>query len=39
MRAGLSLAEQAGDAGTMDLLAKRLQDHQKAGWMLRSLLR
>jgi len=39
VRAGLSLAEQAGDAGTMDLLAKRLQDHQKAGWMLRSLLR
>jgi starvation-inducible DNA-binding protein len=35
----LDLADAQGDIGTVDLLTKRLQAHQKAAWMLRSLLR
>lgn len=31
-------AEGAGDQVTMDLLAERMQRHEKAAWMLRSLL-
>ena len=32
------LAEKAGDQASMDLLTQRLQVHEKAAWMLRSLL-
>jgi starvation-inducible DNA-binding protein len=31
-------AEKAGDQGTMDLLAQRMQVHEKSAWMLRALL-
>jgi starvation-inducible DNA-binding protein len=33
-----STAEEAGDQVTMDLLAERMQVHEKQAWMLRSLL-
>ncbi|MCC6238550.1 MAG: DNA starvation/stationary phase protection protein [Dehalococcoidia bacterium] len=32
------LAEQVSDQATMDLLTQRMQSHEKAAWMLRSLL-
>ena len=31
-------SEEAGDQVTMDLLAERMQVHEKQAWMLRSLL-
>jgi starvation-inducible DNA-binding protein len=31
-------SEAAGDQVTMDLLAERMQKHEKTAWMLRSLL-
>mgnify|MGYP003442161267 FL=1 len=34
----LPLAVTANDQVTMDLLTKRLQIHEKIGWMLRSLI-
>jgi starvation-inducible DNA-binding protein len=34
----LAMAESAGDEATADLLADRMQAHEKAAWMLRSLL-
>ncbi|MCO5095583.1 MAG: DNA starvation/stationary phase protection protein [Xanthomonadaceae bacterium] len=34
----LATASQAGDEPTVDLLTQRLQAHEKAAWMLRSLL-
>jgi starvation-inducible DNA-binding protein len=37
-RAAFPAAEQAGDQATMDLLTQRMQVHEKAAWMLRSLL-
>jgi starvation-inducible DNA-binding protein len=37
-RAAFPAAEQAGDQATIDLLTRRLQVHEKAAWMLRSLL-
>ena len=37
-REALPAAEQADDQPTLDLLAQRLQAHEKAAWMLRSIL-
>lgn len=37
-RAGFSAAAKASDEATADLLTQRLQVHEKAAWMLRSLL-
>lgn len=37
-RAGLSTAEEAGDAASADLLTVRIQTHEKTAWMLRALL-
>ena len=37
-RAAFPAAEQAGDQASMDLLTGRMQVHEKAAWMLRSLL-
>ena len=37
-RAAFPAAEQAGDQATIDLLTRRMQVHEKAAWMLRSLL-
>ena len=37
-REAFPVAEDAGDQATMDLLTQRLQVHEKAAWMLRSLL-
>jgi starvation-inducible DNA-binding protein len=37
-RAVFALADKAGDQVTMDLLTERMQIHEKAAWMLRSLL-
>ena len=37
LRAVITQAEEAGDQGTADLLTARLQEHEKAAWMLRSL--
>lgn len=36
-REGLSVAEEAGDAASADLLTVRIQTHEKTAWMLRSL--
>lgn len=36
-RAGLAIAEKAGDAATADLLTVRIQAHEKTAWMLRSM--
>lgn len=38
LRRGVSLADHAGDAVTVDLLTQRLQVHEKTGWMLSSLM-
>jgi starvation-inducible DNA-binding protein len=37
-RSVVTVAENAGDAPTADLLTQRLQVHEKTAWMLRSLL-
>jgi starvation-inducible DNA-binding protein len=37
-RTVFSTAEEAGDQVTMDMLAERMQVHEKQAWMLRSLL-
>jgi starvation-inducible DNA-binding protein len=37
-RALATLAAKAGDHGTADLVTKRIETHEKAAWMLRSLL-
>lgn len=37
-RTVFKIAEDAADQATMDLLTQRLQLHEKAAWMLRSLL-
>jgi len=37
-RSAFSTVERAGDDASVDLLAKRLRDHEKAAWMLRSFL-
>jgi starvation-inducible DNA-binding protein len=37
-RSVLPVAEKADDQPTVDLLTQRLQTHEKAAWMLRSLL-
>jgi starvation-inducible DNA-binding protein len=37
-RSVITIAENAGDAPTADLLTERLQVHEKTAWMLRSLL-
>ena len=36
-RNGLSIAEEAGDAASADLLTVRIQTHEKTAWMLRAL--
>ena len=36
-RDGLSIAEEAGDAASADLLTVRIQIHEKTAWMLRSM--
>ena len=36
-REGLSVAEEAGDAASADLLTVRIQTHEKTAWMLRSM--
>jgi starvation-inducible DNA-binding protein len=36
-RKGLSIAEEAGDAASADLLTVRIQIHEKTAWMLRAL--
>jgi len=36
-RTGLSIAEEAGDAASADLLTVRIQTHEKTAWMLRAL--
>ena len=36
-RQGLSIAEEAGDAASADLLTVRIQTHEKTAWMLRAL--
>jgi len=36
-REGLSIAEEAGDAASADLLTVRIQTHEKTAWMLRSM--
>lgn len=38
LRAANDVAEQAGDAGTLDLLGARIREHEKTVWMLRSFL-
>lgn len=38
LRAALARAQQAGDDGSVDLMVRRLQVHQKNAWMLRSTL-
>ena len=38
IRSVFSLADEAGDQPTADLLTQRLQIHEKTAWMLRSLL-
>ena len=35
-RAGIDVADEAGDEATVDLLTQRLAAHEKAAWMLRS---
>ena len=35
-REGLSVAEEAGDAASADLLTVRIQTHEKTAWMLRA---
>lgn len=37
-RSGLPVAERAGDQPTADLLSERMRLHEKAAWMLRSIL-
>ncbi len=37
-RNGLSIAEEAGDAASADLLTVRIQVHEKTAWMLRSMI-
>lgn len=37
-RSSLPVAEKASDEATCDLLTQRIQTHEKAAWMLRSLL-
>jgi len=37
-RSGFSVAEEANDQPTCDLLTQRMQIHEKTAWMLRSLL-
>lgn len=37
-RAGIEVADEAGDDATADLLTQRLAAHEKAAWMLRSTL-
>jgi starvation-inducible DNA-binding protein len=37
-RALATLAAKAGDHGTADLVTKRIETHEKATWMLRSVL-
>jgi starvation-inducible DNA-binding protein len=37
-RSALPVAEEAGDQPTADLLSERMRTHEKAAWMLRSLL-
>ncbi|MBU1324262.1 MAG: DNA starvation/stationary phase protection protein [Alphaproteobacteria bacterium] len=37
-RAGIKVADEAGDDATADLLTQRLAAHEKAAWMLRSTL-
>lgn len=36
MRERLATVQKAGDEGTADLFVRRLQEHEKAAWMLRS---
>lgn len=36
-REGLSTAEEAGDAGSVDLLTVRIRSHEKTAWMLRAM--
>lgn len=36
-REALSVAEEAGDAASADLLTMRIQTHEKTAWMLRSM--
>lgn len=36
VREKLAIVQKAGDEGTADLLIRRLQDHEKAAWFLRS---
>ena len=36
-RNGLSIAEDAGDAASADLLTVRIQTHEKTAWMLRAM--
>lgn len=36
LKAAMSIAEQAGDQPSMDLLIRRTEAHQKDAWMLRS---
>ena len=36
-RGGLSIAEEAGDAASADLLTVRIQSHEKTAWMLRAM--
>lgn len=38
LQAAMSVAEQAGDQPSMDLLTRRTEAHQKDAWMLRSTL-
>ncbi|MDF1792618.1 MAG: DNA starvation/stationary phase protection protein [Thalassobaculaceae bacterium] len=37
LRSGISVAEEAGDPATADMLTARLTIHDKSAWMLRSL--
>ncbi|HEX8921683.1 MAG TPA: ferritin-like domain-containing protein, partial [Pyrinomonadaceae bacterium] len=37
-RTAFTVAEEASDAPTADLLTERMQVHEKTAWMLRSLL-
>jgi len=36
LREKIAVAQKAGDEGTADLFIRRLQEHEKAGWFLRS---
>jgi starvation-inducible DNA-binding protein len=38
LREGIKEAQEAGDEGSADLFIRRLQEHEKAAWMLRSYL-